>query len=525
MMILAMAISILSVAADSTSGSFPAEYRVTYTAGSGGTLDGDSEEWVSEGERPKFPPRPVPTGVLYRFSHWEDQYGTEYDDPTEIVIYEALDLLAVFVLNNSLIGPGFETDLGDLDVMVDQGLVFIPTEPQADETIYSVAYSGGLYGELAGIEMEFVVNGGSPVNPPTAVPDPGYTFIGWSDGEQLLMDATQFVITDHTSIWANYEGGANRRVWFSGGDFGSISGDTFESVPYGTSPVANVTISAVEGYEFIGWSDGTSFYEDISTYEVEVDTTFTAVYEISRNQMVTVFYDSAFSGYLEGVTDEEIPSGTSAVNVPVVHPDEGYSFVGWTIMGEVIDPTTYIFDEDTRLFPQLERIADAGNDGQDVGDIGDNDDAGDGDGQNDGAADNNDVDAENDADAPDEANDNQDDADNGDNQPADNDDPVNDEQADPDNNPDGEQVADDQDGGSGSNDTDVSNQNTIGDDSDEDGGSGANASDSQDNKDSSNVNTLLIVVIVAALVILIIVLTILVLSKKKDEEEDEDSKA
>lgn len=504
-MILSMVVSMLSVAAESTSGSFPAEYRVTYVAGSGGTLNGDTEEWVTEGEHPQTPPNPVATGILYKFSHWEDQDGIVYDDPKDYVVYETTTFTAVFVLNSGLIGPGFDTDIGELDVMVDQGLVFIPQMPQADETIYSVIYSGGLYGGLAGVEMEFVVNGGHPTNPPSVVPDPGYTFIGWSDGDQVLMDATEFVITGHTSIWANYEGSANRRVWFNGGDFGSIEGDTFESVPYGTAPLANVVITADDGYDFIGWSDGTSLYEDISQYAVEVDTTFTAVYEVSRNQTVTVFYDSAFAGYLEGVNHEEIPAGTSAANVPIVHPDEGYVFAGWTIMGEVIDPTSYIFEADTRLFPKLESAAEGEVDNQEE-QVADGDQVGDGSGGNDAAESEQEADNQNDAEAPNNDMNDQD-------TPSDTD-QSSDEDSDQ-TQAASEDVGDNQDQSAEA----VTSSDEIGSDENDMVGN-----DDEKNAEKND-NTMLIVIIIAAMVILIVVLAILLLSKKKEDKSEKPAKA
>ncbi|WP_164716673.1 S-layer homology domain-containing protein [Paenibacillus whitsoniae] len=64
---------------------------------------------------------------------------------------------------------------------------------------YTVTYQGGVGGSISSPNNETVAQGGSPASVPTVTPDPGYTFLGWSNDE----GATYLSNTELASVVVN----------------------------------------------------------------------------------------------------------------------------------------------------------------------------------------------------------------------------------------------------------------------------------------------------------------------------------
>ncbi|HXJ67726.1 MAG TPA: lamin tail domain-containing protein, partial [Verrucomicrobiae bacterium] len=116
----------------------------------------------------------------------------------------------------------------------------------------TLTYLAGANGSISGTTPQSVTYGGNG-SAVTAVADPNYHFVSWSDGvltaartdmnvqSDLTVTAT-FAINQHT---LTYNAGAN----------GSISGTTPQTVNHGADGTA-VTAVPNAGYHFVNWSDG-----------------------------------------------------------------------------------------------------------------------------------------------------------------------------------------------------------------------------------------------------------------------------
>lgn len=147
----------------------PTVYTFTYTAGANGTLTGDAEQEVEEGED-GTPVTAVPnTG--YDFLDWSD----DVMDATR-------------------------TDLNasdDIDVTAN----FIAEE---EPVTYTLTYTAGDNGSVTGT-LSQVVEEGEDGTSVTAVPDEGYQFVNWTPGDSTSNPRTDSNVTSNLSFTANFE--------------------------------------------------------------------------------------------------------------------------------------------------------------------------------------------------------------------------------------------------------------------------------------------------------------------------------
>lgn len=102
-----------------------------------------------------------------------------------------------------------------------------------------------------------------------------------------------------------------------------------------------------EGYIFKGWYIGDILIEDLSTYPIIEDVTFTAMFEINA-YTITVNIDG------EETTQTINYGETLTLETPT---KEGYTFKGWSIDGEtLIDISTYQIIENTTITAVFEEI-------------------------------------------------------------------------------------------------------------------------------------------------------------------------
>ena len=148
----------------------------------------------------------------------------------------------------------------------------------------------------------------------TAVPEPHYHFVRWSDGNTdnprtvTILEAIQltaiFAIDQHTIT-----------VLSANGTMGTVSGgDTYD---YGTE--VTISAEALAGYEFVSWNDGNTDNPRIIT--VERDSTFIASFQVS-----------------DGINDVDLPGVIiySYDNQVVVSNAEGFSVEIFDVSGRLV---------------------------------------------------------------------------------------------------------------------------------------------------------------------------------------------
>lgn len=137
------------------------QVHVTYVTTEGGSLSGATSEWVWINESPANVPTPVDS-PRYEFRHWEDVNGNIVD-PTTVTVTGDTQFTAVFE--------------------------YIPPAS------YNVTYLAGDHGHLTGQTVEAVVEGQTPANVPTTVPDTQYEFDRWTDERGNTINPSTTVIT------------------------------------------------------------------------------------------------------------------------------------------------------------------------------------------------------------------------------------------------------------------------------------------------------------------------------------------
>ena len=159
----------------------------------------------------------------------------------------------------------------------------------------------------------------------------GYAFAGWKKGEQ---DVTDLVfgaagsVTVYTAQWT-----VNKHtVTFNAGNNGSMTGNDSVEVEHNGSVAADKvpTITANEGFVFVGWSDGTSVFakEAIKNYKVTANVTFTAQYEEVASKAFAIF-DYA-GGKDNNGKSSIMMTGTAGAAITITDPTRaGYTFAGW----------------------------------------------------------------------------------------------------------------------------------------------------------------------------------------------------
>ncbi len=191
------------------------EYFLIYTAGAGGTIDGQpSQRVVENGDGSAVEALP---DSGYSFVEWCD--GSTDNPRTDMGVS------------------------GDMSVTAEFELIE-----------YILTYTAGANGSISGQASQRVVeNGdGSAVE---ALPDSGYSFVQWSDGvtDNPRTDAG---VTSDLSVAANFE----EKTYFvscsTGNGSGSTGGGCGTTVGHGDS--ATVTASPSSGYDFSHWSGDAS---------------------------------------------------------------------------------------------------------------------------------------------------------------------------------------------------------------------------------------------------------------------------
>ncbi|MGN0683074.1 MAG: InlB B-repeat-containing protein, partial [Oscillospiraceae bacterium] len=157
----------------------------------------------------------------------------------------------------------------------------------------------------------------------------GYHFVGWVKGT----DTTQGVVMTWDEITANgtiytakFEENApdTVTVTFSAGEGGTLTGNVSKTITKGGSlAFADIPTASKTGYDFIGWSDGTTTYTvtELLDKDINENTTLTAQYTIKQ---YTVTFDTDGGDAIDAVTQNY----NTTITLPTP-TREGYTFVKW----------------------------------------------------------------------------------------------------------------------------------------------------------------------------------------------------
>ena len=168
----------------------------------------------------------------------------------------------------------------------------------------------------------------------TAIPDSGYEFVKWSDGDDR--NERIFEITSNIDLTAEFAKEIREVVVLA--ENGIVVGaGRYE---YG----AEATLNAIpnEGYHFVGWSDGE--ISALRTITMLTDTVLTAEFAINIYSITLI----GENGSVYGVGDYE--HGTM-IEISAI-PNEGYYFVGWSD-GDVSAVRSITVVEDMNLTAQF----------------------------------------------------------------------------------------------------------------------------------------------------------------------------
>ncbi|HPT08410.1 MAG TPA: FISUMP domain-containing protein [bacterium] len=370
----------LNITSDkSVTANFTRTYTLTYTAGTGGTLSGQTNQTVNSGGSGTTVTAIPNSG--YRFVSWSD--GVNSASRTDTNITSDKNINATFapytytvtyaagengVLRQSgsttpvsdytqTVNYGGSTDLS-FEAVPYSGYIFSEWDdgrtdnPRSDSNVtsnidvkanfkkvYTLTYTAGTGGTISGNTNQIVDQGasGSMV---TAVANTGYHFDKWSDGNTSTT-RTDSNITSDKSFTASFKKNEYSLTYnLPSGDCLSSTfvGNRNQTVLYGENG-SQVNIIPGQGCHFVKWSDNNS------TSSARIDTNVTAninTTPIVEKNRYTLTYNAGLGGTVNGLssqmTQTNIPYGGSGTAVTAT-PNTGFSFVRWSD-GSTVNPRT-----------------------------------------------------------------------------------------------------------------------------------------------------------------------------------------
>jgi hypothetical protein len=264
------------------------QYSLTYSAGAGGSIQGQASQLVYEGENGTAVTAVGDSG--FAFDRWSDDYQTA--SRTDLNITANLNVTASFYAIGSQV---------------------------------SLSYGAGTGGSISGQTSQLIAAGGDGTQV-QAFANPGYSFVRWDDGV-LTASRTDTGVTSNLAVVAEFAR-QTRTVTYTVNNpaWGSITGVTNQVVFWGDDGTL-VTAVASSGYRFVRWSDSTL---SASRFETNVQNDFSAeaLFEEIPPQY-TLAYSAGTGGSVSGQVTQVVEQGQEGTSVEAV-PAEGYRFVSWS---------------------------------------------------------------------------------------------------------------------------------------------------------------------------------------------------
>jgi len=382
----------------------PLRIILTYTAGSNGTIDGNSPQevnYLGDGTQVTA----VPDGG-YAFSIWSD--GVLTAARTDVNVTGDVNVTALFAaagtpsqsLTISETGCGvvaypssdvFWADQGTVQIIateympatctfvnwtgtaVTAGKVADPNSYNTTVTMdanyticanfidrsYTLTYTAGANGSIAGTSPQ-TVDYFEDGNAVSAVNDVNYHFVSWSDGSTA--NPRQDVnVTADVNVVANFATTLSRslRVWAVGNGYISIPGaGTFW---YDNNTDANIAAVANPGYAFMGWfSDGQSKIVDanLATTKIRMDANYSvaAYFNVANGITMTPSLANFPLTTIGSYSDVNVTVKNDGNGVRTVPISIGTSFYGYYT---VASPSPFTIVGDTTLVLGPNSISDA----------------------------------------------------------------------------------------------------------------------------------------------------------------------
>ena len=163
---------------------------------------------------------------------------------------------------------------------------------------YTLTYTRGANGTITGSTSQ-AVNSGWNATSVTAVPNPGYHFVSWSDNVKTAT-RTDTNVTANISVIATFAINTFTVSYTPGAD-GTITGSTSQTVNYGGN-ATSVTAVPNTNYHFVSWSDNV-------TTATRTDT------NVTGNISATATF--AVAPTISGTPANEITAGTTYSFTPI----------------------------------------------------------------------------------------------------------------------------------------------------------------------------------------------------------------
>lgn len=259
-----------------------AMHTFTYTAGSGGTINGTSPQSVYTGNNGSEV-EAIPN-ACYSFVKWSDDVMTAKRTDTNAV--------------------------ANISVTADFAIIQ-----------YTLTYNAGTGGTINGTTPQ-TVNCSTNGSLVTATPNIGYHFLNWSDAV-ATPGRTDLNIVANLTVTANFAIDV-KTVTYSAGSNGTVNGSWPENVNYGSNS-SWVLASPNSCYHFVNWSDS-STTNPRQEVNVTSNVSFTANFAIN---VQTVTYTAGSGGTVNSSWPQNVNCGSNGPAV-LASPAFGHYFVNWS---------------------------------------------------------------------------------------------------------------------------------------------------------------------------------------------------
>jgi len=206
----------------------------------------------------------------------------------------------------------------------------------------TVTFAAEPGGYLSGDKLSYTVNYGENMPMPAivAVHEEGYRFAGWYLGEKNVCSGYSFNMdtmrcTEDITITARFV--RELKLTFVTELAGTFNGSAEAKFDIGTQAAVNVSVSAKDGYRFLGWYDGDALACSeakfaYNTTALTEDKTFTAKFAPVE---YTICFKAGTGGSVSSGDTVTVKHGEQPAMTASAAADKGYRFIGWYTDGHL----------------------------------------------------------------------------------------------------------------------------------------------------------------------------------------------